>query len=246
MGFFEASTRTQLSFESAGLELGIQWMKLESENSSLKKGESFKDTFSNINLYDPDFYVIRHSMAGLPHLVQKWTRKPVINAGDGMNEHPTQALGDALTLHKAFKSKRLKICFFGDVYRSRVFRSNLKILKVLGHSVSICDDGSVESALTAKAFKISLVPRKSLNRFDVIYCLRIQKERGSEWRQSPLAPEDFSDKTFLMHAGPVMINSDLRFDLLNERADRNLILAQARNCFEVRRSLLLELGGKFK
>jgi aspartate carbamoyltransferase catalytic subunit len=244
LAFFEASTRTKVSFEAAGRELGLDWIDLKPSDLSLQKGESLRDTFLNLNLYGIQFYVVRHSESGMPHCVNRWTSKPVLNAGDGQNEHPTQALGDAITLWQIGNQKRLKVAFFGDVYRSRVARSTLKLLKTLGHQIAVTDDGSFETRLFSSAFSVPTIPRAQLKKMDVVICLRFQKERGTMASLEPLNAADMGDRTFLMHPGPVIVGEDLAYDLLEERGDRNLILQQAENAFKVRRLLLWDLMGR--
>lgn len=242
LGFFEPSTRTRVSFESAGLDLGIQWIQLEPSSLSLKKGESLQDTFETLNAYDPDFFVIRHQSTGLPHFVHQWTKRPVISAGDGMNEHPTQGLLDAYTLWSLDASKKFKIIFFGDVARSRVARSSLDLFQRLGYSVGVVDDGQSDTALFASAFKISLVQRSALKKADVVYALRVQRERGSLAQQPPLSLSDLGPKTLWMHPGPKIMGEDLSADLCDPQDPRSLILKQAQNGYRVRYFLLKELA----
>lgn len=246
LGFFEPSTRTKLSFEAAGRHLGIDWLDLKPQDLSLQKGESFQDTFKNIAQYGVKFFVIRHSASYFPHLVHEWTGLPVLNAGDGMNEHPTQALGDAMTLFQTFKGKA-KICFIGDAFRSRVARSSLRLFQVMGHSVSLVDDGrdkkiSEENKAFAHAFGIPVIPRSKISSCDLVYCLRSQKERGSVGSQNPLNSGDLGKTTKLMHAAPVIWGEDMLVEIQNLSPDRNLILLQAENCFRVRTRLLKQIG----
>lgn len=247
LAFFEPSTRTKLSFQAAGLDLGLQWMDLKIEDLSLKKGESLKDTFQTIALYRPDLMVVRHAWTNVPALAAAWTQKIVINAGDGMNEHPTQALGDAFTITEHFGKKKIRLAFFGDVYRSRVARSNLSLLRTLGHDVVCVEDESKETDLFCRAFKVKRISRSSLSKMDVVMALRFQKERGSSvFKSGALAPEDLGAKAFLMHPGPVIVNEDIRADTLEALGSRNWISKQAENAYFIRRALLLSLLSKSK
>jgi len=238
LAFFEPSTRTRVSFESAGLDVGIRWIHLNSTDSSLEKGESWKDTFQTLGFYNPNFFVVRHPVAFLPHFVTRWTNLPVINAGDGQNEHPTQALLDAYTLWEKNPSKRWTICFYGDVARSRVARSNIHLFRALGHKIFLFDDSNPSTKLFAKAFKLSLIGRKKLREMDAVMALRVQKEREGEYENSPLSTSDLGAKTLLLHPGPVILGQDISFDLAADESERNLIQTQVKNGFYVRRCLL--------
>ncbi len=243
LGFFEPSTRTRASFESAGLDLGLRWINVDPGELSLKKGESLRDTFEVLAAYPFSICVVRHSMSGFAAKVAEWTKVPTLNAGDGMHEHPTQALGDAYTLWKHFKNKKLRIALFGDVFRSRVARSNAILLKALGHQVVIHDDGTSETRSFAQAYKLPLVARKNLSRVDVVMALRIQSERGSAAVVEPLGLADLGSKAKVMHPGPVIVNQDIQFEALENLGDRNLILDQVKSGFLVRRRLLAEILG---
>jgi len=182
-------------------------------------------------------------MSGFSHKVAEWTERPVLNAGDGMNEHPTQALGDAFTLWKKFKGKKVRLAIFGDVYRSRVARSVSMLMKGLGHQVAVVDDETEETYSFAAAYGVSLISRKSLPRVDVVMALRVQSERGSAAVIPPLSLKDLGAKTWVMHPGPVIVNQDIEYDLLETLGDRNLIEEQVRSGFLVRRRLLAEVMG---
>ncbi|MBN8555299.1 MAG: hypothetical protein J0L93_07640 [Deltaproteobacteria bacterium] len=238
LAFFEPSTRTRVSFEAAGSALGIRWIVLNPENLSLKKGESVKDTFQALALYRPDFLVIRHHLSGFCELAQKWTNLPIINAGDGFNEHPTQALLDAYTLWKKNPKKKYKIAFFGDVVRSRVARSDIYAFRALGYDLSIVDDGGLETKLFAKAFKVKLISRAKLKAQDVVFCLRVQKERGSQVQMPALMPNDLGKQTLVMHPGPVVAGEDLAYELCDFKAKNNLVHEQVENGFWVRKEIL--------
>lgn len=230
-----------MSFQSAGIDLGIQWIDLEPASLSLKKGESLQDTFETIRGYDPDFFVVRHVSTGVPHFVNAWTQRPVISAGDGMNEHPTQGLLDGYTLWKLSASKKFKIVFFGDVARSRVARSSLDVFRKLNYGVFVVNDGQASTQFFAEAFGVKLVKRSSVKDFDIVYALRVQRERGSVAEAPPLSRSELGAKTLWMHPGPKIIGEDLNADLCRANDPRSLIDRQSRNGFLVRKVLLQNL-----
>ena len=136
--FFEPSTRTQSSFELAGKRLGADVMTMNVSNSSLKKGETILDTAMSLNAMHPDIIVVRHQDSGAPNLLSQKVNCTVINAGDGLREHPTQALLDALTIiNRKGKIEGLKIAICGDILHSRVARSNIYLLNMLGAEVNV-------------------------------------------------------------------------------------------------------------
>ena len=177
--FFENSTRTRTSFELAGKRLSADVVNISASSSSTKKGETLRDTVATLDAMAPDVVVIRHSASGAPHFVAKSTRAAVVNAGDGLHQHPTQALLDAFTIrhHKAsFEGLRALIC--GDITHSRVARSNILLLNLLGAKVRVCGPRTllprdVES-LGVEVFHD--LPR-AIEGADVVMTLRIQQER---------------------------------------------------------------------
>lgn len=240
LAFFEPSSRTKSSFELAGMDLGIQWLDFELEKSSLKKGESFKDSIELFSNYPIDVLVLRHKDYGASFWSQHWLQKPVINAGEGSHEHPTQALGDALCLHELSKSKSWKICFYGDYLKSRVFRSCVQIFKKLNWQLYVCEDGQNESQLLIKSFGLKSIKRTELKKMDIVYVLRVQKERGAESILGALKMKDVASKTQIMHAGPVMWGEDLEIAFQMEM-ERLLIQRQVSSCYFIRRKLLSEV-----
>jgi aspartate carbamoyltransferase catalytic subunit len=215
--FFENSTRTRTSFELAGKRLSADVVNISASSSSTKKGETLRDTVATLDAMAPDVLVIRHSASGAPHFVAKHSRAAVINAGDGLHEHPTQALLDAFTIrhHKrSFEGLEVLIC--GDVAHSRVARSNILLLNLLGAKVRIAGPRTllpreVES-LGARVFHdISA----AIAGVDVVMTLRIQQERlvnallpntreysrtfGIDARRLELAAKD----AIVMHPGPL-------------------------------------------
>jgi len=236
--FFENSSRTKLSFERAGRELGIEWIDFQPERSSLQKGESWRESLQLLKIYGAQFLVLRHAETGFADWARQWTGLPVFNAGDGAHEHPTQALGDALTLWRQSPRSKFKIAFFGDVDRSRVARSSTQLFKMLGHQVQIVNDDTIATQNFAKAFQVDLIDRAQLKKMDVVYALRAQKERGGRSLLGPLELSELGEKTLVMHAGPVMEGEDLGFSLCDFSAARSLVHAQVKSCFDIRRSLL--------
>src|SRR6266496_3257367 len=142
--FFEPSTRTRTSFEIAAKRLSADAVNISVSTSSVTKGETLLDTARNLEAMAPDCIVIRHSMAGAPHRLAKICNAPIVNAGDGAHEHPTQALLDALTIreHKG-RVEGLKVAIIGDILHSRVARSNIYLLSKLGASISVAGPGTL-------------------------------------------------------------------------------------------------------
>jgi aspartate carbamoyltransferase catalytic subunit len=180
--FFENSTRTRTSFELAAKRLSADAVNISVSSSSVTKGETLVDTALNLDAMDPDCIVVRHGSAGVPHQLAKVSRAAIVNAGDGANEHPTQALLDAMTIreHKK-KIEGLKVAIIGDILHSRVARSNIHLLTKLGATVRVAGPGTlvpndfgylVESGLT-------MCPHveDAIEGADVVMILRIQSER---------------------------------------------------------------------
>ncbi len=215
--FFEPSTRTQSSFDLAGKRLGADVMTMNVVNSSLKKGETLIDTAMTLNAMHPDVIVIRHQDSGAPNLLSQKVNCAVINAGDGRREHPTQALLDALTIiNRKGKIEGLKIAVCGDILHSRVARSNIYLMNMLGAEVNVVAPKtlmpkSIEK-LGAKAFTDM---KKGLESCDIVMMLRLQNERmqGSflpskreYYEYFGLTPEKLkyaSKDALLMHPGPM-------------------------------------------
>ena len=177
--FFEPSTRTQSSFELAGKRLGADVMSMNISNSAIKKGETLIDTAMTLNAMSPDILIVRHNMSGVPYLLSEKVNCSVINAGDGSNEHPTQALLDALTIkmHKK-KIAGLEVAIIGDVLHSRVARSNIYLLKKLGAKIRvICPPTLLPAEIEKLNIKVYKNLDDGLNNVDIIMVLRIQKER---------------------------------------------------------------------
>ena len=244
--FFENSTRTLLSFEIAANRLGAQVVTMQVEMSSIKKGETLADTARTLNAMRPDALIIRHRTSGAPADVATIMDCPVINAGDGSGEHPTQALLDAATLRRRFgRIEGLKVAICGDLKHSRVARSNLKLLTRLGAEVRLAGppellpadfagDGSIDAAVAGA---------------DAVMMLRIQRERlDSDFGDAPgeyLERYGLTQARFaiaapgavVMHPGP--INRGVEIDgALADDADRSLIVLQVEMGVAVRMACL--------
>lgn len=179
--FFEASTRTQSSFEIAGKRLGADVMNMSVSSSSVKKGETLIDTAATLNAMHPDIIVVRHHAAGAVHLLAQKVGCSVINAGDGAHEHPTQALLDALTIrrHKG-KIARLTVAICGDILHSRVARSNIILLNALGARVKVVAPATLlPSGIEQMGVEVCRDMRQGLDGADIVMMLRLQRERMS-------------------------------------------------------------------
>ena len=174
--FYENSTRTLMSFATAAHRLGASVVTLPVEQSSVKKGETLKDTARTLNAMRPDILVIRHSDNGAPQVVADIMECPVVNAGDGTHEHPTQALLDAATIeHRLGKIEGLKVAICGDIKHSRVARSNAKLLSRLGAQVRLAGPASLMPA-DVPALSVD----EAIEGADVVMMLRVQRERMQE------------------------------------------------------------------
>ncbi len=240
--FFENSTRTRTSFELAGKILGADTINISSSSSSVKKGETLYDTIKTLEAMRSDFIVIRHSMSGAPFLVAKEVKSRVINAGDGANEHPSQALLDAFTiLEEKGKIEGLNILIVGDILHSRVARSDIKLFSKLGAKVSICGPKTMLPR-HLEAFDLDFVYTDldhAIKDKDVVIFLRIQLERQSKPFFSTL--NEYSIKyglnqkrinllkedAVIMHPGPVNRGVELQSELVY--GNRSLILDQVEN-----------------
>ena len=215
--FFENSTRTRTSFELAGKRLSADVVNISASTSSTKKGETLRDTVATLDAMAPDVVVIRHSASGGPHFVAQRTRAAVINAGDGLHEHPTQALLDAFTIrqHKpSFEGLKVLIC--GDITHSRVARSNILLLNLLGAEVRVAGPRTLlPREVETLGVRVFHDLARAIDGVDVVMTLRIQQERlvnallpntreysrtfGVDARRLALAAKD----AIVMHPGPL-------------------------------------------
>ncbi|MEQ8740770.1 MAG: aspartate carbamoyltransferase catalytic subunit, partial [Hoeflea sp.] len=225
--FFENSTRTQASFELAGKRLGADVMNMSVANSSVKKGETLVDTAMTLNAMRPDVLVVRHSSAGAVALLSQKVGCPVINAGDGAHEHPTQALLDALTIRRAKgKVGRLIVAICGDVLHSRVARSNILLLNALGARVRVVAPSTLlPSGIAEMGVEVFQQMSDGLKDADVVMMLRLQRERmqgsfvpsvreyfryyGLDAEKLAVARED----ALVMHPGPMNRGVEIASDI---------------------------------
>ena len=250
--FFEASTRTRISFEMAAKRLGADTVSISGQGTSLDKGESLLDTLNTLAAMRPEAIVMRHYASGAPHFLARFLETPIINAGDGTHEHPTQALLDALTIldHKK-KLEGLKVAIIGDIGHSRVARSNVHLLTKFGASVVLCGPPS----MLPKAFEnyspqVRLTHRmeEAIQGVDVIMMLRVQLERQGRllftsdneyFRFYGLRLDHLQaacPNAIVMHPGPINRGRELS----SEVADfpRSVILNQVENGIAVRMAVL--------
>lgn len=253
--FFEASTRTRTSFEIAGKRLSADVVNFSSSVSSQSKGETLLDTARNIEAMKPGILVIRHSASGAVQFLSRHLSCSIINAGDGSNEHPTQALLDLYTILKAKgKVAGLKVAIIGDILHSRVARSNLHCLGKLGANLWLCGPATLlprEMARTGATLTNDI--REAVKDADVVIMLRIQLERqktayfpsireyslryGLNRDVFSLAKED----AVIMHPGPINRGVEISNDLAD--CSRSLILDQVNSGVAVRMALLYLLAG---
>src|SRR6201992_315148 len=173
--FFEASTRTQSSFELAGKRLGADVMNMSVSSSSIRKGETLMDTAVTLNAMHPDILVVRHHASGAVELLARKVDGSVINAGDGAHEHPTQALLDALTIRR---NKGLTVAICGDVMHSRVARSNIILLNTMGARVRVVAPSTLlPPGIERMGVEVARDMREGLNGADIVMMLRLQRER---------------------------------------------------------------------
>ncbi len=257
--FFENSTRTRTSFDLAARRMGASTVNFTSSTSSMQKGETLLDTIANLEAMNLDAFVIRHSDSGAAHLVAKHTKLPVINAGDGAHEHPTQALLDMLTLRNTFgKLSGLRILIMGDILHSRVARSNIFGLQTMGASVSLCAPPTLLPA-NIDHFGVTLYTslEKAVLSCDAAIVLRLQLERETAGfipslreytRFFSLTEEVLAkrDKTlFVLHPGPmnreVEISSNIADRHYHDQASQSLILEQVTSGVAVRMAVLQKL-----
>src|SRR5688572_26587157 len=181
--FYEASTRTRISFELAAKRLSADVINFSADSkSSVAKGESFKDTAWTLEAMGVDAIIVRHGSSGAPHQLSKWVNASVINAGDGSHEHPTQALLDLYSIRERFKDfDGLKVAIVGDIVSSRVARSNVKGLVTMGADVTLVGPPTlVPKEAAAWGVTVTTDLDSVLPELDVCYLLRVQKERQSE------------------------------------------------------------------
>src|SRR6476660_3406150 len=253
--FVEPSTRTRISFELAAQRLTADVINFTAEASSLKKGETLKDTARNLEALNADIIIIRHSATGAPHFLARFLNASVVNAGDGAHEHPTQALLDVFTiLEKKGRIEGLNVTILGDILYSRVARSNIWALRKLGANVTLCGP----STLVPKVFeqigcRVTYNVEDAIADADIINLLRIQHERQrktmfpsigeytslfglNKARLSHTKPD-----VLIMHPGPINRGVEIDSDVAD--GERSVILEQVTNGLAVRMAALFLCAG---
>jgi aspartate carbamoyltransferase catalytic subunit len=256
--FFEASTRTRTSFEIAAKRLGADAVSITAQASSVAKGESLVDTLNTLAAMRPDAIIMRHAASGAPHFLQRHLETPIINAGDGTHEHPTQALLDARTiLDRGARLEGLRVAIIGDIAHSRVARSNVYLLSKFGADIVLCGPASLlppELKQIAPGVTLTTDMNEAIRDADVIMMLRVQLERqheapiptgeyfqfyGLRLEHQQLARPD----VLVMHPGPINRGRELSSEVADSQ--RSVILTQVENGISVRMAVLESvLGGK--
>jgi aspartate carbamoyltransferase catalytic subunit len=253
--FVEPSTRTRISFELAAQRLTADVINFSADMSSLRKGETLRDTARNLEAMNADIIVVRHQAAGAPHFLARFLQASVVNAGDGAHEHPTQALLDIYTIRERKGHLRgLKVTIMGDVLFSRVARSNIWALQKLGAEVTLCGPPTlVPRVFEQMGCRVCWQADEALRDADVVNLLRIQHERQrpsmfpsvGEYRtqfgldrnrMSGLKPD-----VLIMHPGP--INRGVEIDADTADGERSVILEQVTNGLAVRMAVLYLVSG---
>jgi aspartate carbamoyltransferase catalytic subunit len=247
IGFFESSTRTRISFELAVNRMGAKSISFSSQGSSVSKGESFVDTLHTLHQYGVDGWIIRHNHALAPTLAMNETQSPIINAGDGAHQHPTQALLDLFTLSRHWEDIQEKnVLIVGDILHSRVARSNIDLLSMMGCRVGFCAPGTL---LPNQLGNNILFPTISqgMEWADAVIMLRIQKERMS----SGIIPSEEEYRRYfgmnerliqaypdvlILHPGPANYGLELTMECMNHQ--QVLIREQVKNGLAIRMAVL--------
>lgn len=255
--FFENSTRTRMSFELAEKRLSADTLNFSAAASSVKKGETLLDTVNNILSMKVDMVVMRHSASGAPHFLAKHIHAAIVNAGDGINEHPTQALLDALSMKEKFgRLEGLKVAIVGDVMHSRVALSNIYLLKKMGAEVMVAGPPTLIPKYLTQALdvRVEYNLKKALAWCDVANVLRIQLERQSQPLFSSLREynlaygvsrkllESIDKEIVIMHPGPINRGVELDSDVAD--GPFSIILNQVENGVAVRMAALYLYSGK--
>lgn len=255
--FFENSTRTRTSFELAEKKLGMDVVNFDSARSSESKGESFLDTIKNIEAMKFDFIVVRHSVPGTAKLLTKFTSSGIINAGDGINEHPTQGLLDIYTLKKEFgELNKLKVCIVGNISHSRVALSNIFGLKKLGVNVSVCGPRSfIPKDIEGLGVNVITDIEEAIRTNDALNILRIQLERDAGYLLPSL--EEYN-KHFgvskeklklnpgirILHPGPMNMNVEIDYE--TSVSENSLIFEQVTNGVAIKCAIFNFMAKKIK
>lgn len=255
--FYENSTRTRISFELAEKRLSADTINFSSSGSSVSKGETLLDTVNNILSMKVDMVVMRHSASGAPHFLAKHIPAAIINAGDGINEHPTQALLDAFSILEKFDNlKGVRVAIIGDIMHSRVAQSNIYLLTKMGAEVVVCGPPTLIPKYIDQAFnvRVEYSLKKTLQWCDVANVLRIQLERQNQVLFSSLREYNLAyginkrllnsldKKVTIMHPGPINRGVELDSDVAD--SEQSIILQQVENGVAVRMAVLYLLAGE--
>ena len=254
--FYEPSTRTRVSFEFAAKLLGTHTSVISARASSIEKGESLVDTGKTLQALGADCIVVRHPSSGAPHVLARNLRIPIINAGDGMHEHPSQGLLDAYTMLRHKKSlKGLKVTMIGDIQHSRVVRSNIHLLSKFGAEIVLCGPEELlpETAATlAPGIRITRHIDDAVRKADAIMMLRVQKERlaglklaaGKYVAQYQLTAERLrlaKSDAIVMHPGPMIRGMEIQSEVAD--SPQSVIEEQVQNGVYVRMAILAACMG---
>jgi aspartate carbamoyltransferase catalytic subunit len=249
--FYESSTRTRVSFEFAAKLLGTHTSIISATASSIEKGESLVDTGKTLQALGADCIVLRHPSSGAPHVLARNLQIPIINAGDGMHEHPSQALLDAFTILRHKKSLRgLRVTMIGDIQHSRVVRSNVHLLSKFGAQVTLCGPPELlpdYAGSLAPGVKISRHVEEAARKADVLMMLRVQKERlaglsldsESYVAHYQLTPERLKlakSDAIVMHPGPMIRGMEIQSEVAD--GPQSVIEEQVHNGVYVRMAIL--------
>lgn len=255
--FYENSTRTRISFELAEKRLSADTLNFSASGSSVSKGETLLDTVNNILSMKVDMVVMRHSASGAPHFLAKHIPVAIVNAGDGINEHPTQALLDAFSIkEKCGELEGKKIVLVGDIMHSRVALSNIYLLKKAGAEVMVAGPPTLIPKYISKAFdvRVEYSLKKALQWCDVANILRIQLERQNQVLFSSLREynlaygvnrkllDSLNKEIIILHPGPINRGVEIDSDVADSK--QSIILQQVENGVAVRMAVLYLLSNK--
>lgn len=255
--FYENSTRTRFSFELAEKRLSADTINFAASGSSVAKGETLLDTVNNILSMKVDLVVMRHSASGAPHFLAKHIPASIVNAGDGINEHPTQALLDAFSIReKSGTLKGKKVAIIGDIMHSRVALSNIYLLKKMGAEITVAGPPTLIPKYLQQSFgvNVSYNVKETLQWCDVANVLRIQLERQNQPLFSSLREynlafgiskkllDSLQKEIIIMHPGPINRGVEIDSDVADSK--QSIILQQVENGVAVRMAVLYLLAGK--
>ena len=253
--FVEPSTRTRISFELAAMRLSADVINFSAEASSLKKGETLRDTVRNLESLNADIIILRHSASGAPHYLARFARAHVINAGDGAHEHPTQGLLDTFTIReRKGRVAGLNVTILGDILYSRVARSNIWALLKLGANVTLCGPPTlVPKVFERFGCRVTWDLKEALQDAEVVNLLRIQHERQrvtmfpslgeytALFGLNQASMKWVRPDALIMHPGPINRGVEIESDIAD--GDQSVILEQVTNGLAVRMAVLFLVNG---